>query len=111
MKTFIVTFFAFALSSSVFAQDQKQDWQNKDIIIMKDQKVVVIKAGEKSVLMQDTTLANGTVVMVNGTVKSTDGSSVVLKDGEYVKADGTIGKKAWKEEKKDPMQKDSTIIQ
>ena len=106
MKTLIVTFFAVAFSAGAFAQDQDQN----NILIMKDQKVLIIKDGQKSVLMQDTTFANGTVVMVNGSVKSADGTTVVLKDGEFVKSDGTVGK-PWKEEKTEPAKQDSSSNQ
>ena len=110
MKTLIVTFFAFALSSCVFAQD-KEDWQKKDMILMKDQKVVVVKNGQKSDLLKDTTLANGTIISVAGLVTSTDGNTVTLKDGEYVNSDGTIGQKARKEDKQDRPKRDSVNIQ
>ncbi|MEO6134526.1 MAG: DUF6799 domain-containing protein [Ginsengibacter sp.] len=97
MKTLFVSFIAMALSAGAFAQDQQ-----KDMITMKDSKVVVIKDGKSWNLAQDSTLANGTIVTITGTVKSTDGNIIMLKEGDIVNADGTVGRKA------EPAKKDST---
>lgn len=100
MKKVFLSFFVFALSFGAFAQEQP-----KDMIILKDTKVVVIKDGQSSELSKDSTLANGTIVTVTGTVKTTDGNIIVLKEGDIVNADGTISRKA------DPAKKDTTTTQ
>ena len=105
MKNVFLTLFALALSFGVFAQDTipakdtvptEQKTQKKDIYVMKDSKMWQIKAGEKSELTEDVTLANGTIVMANGTVKSTDGQTTTLKNGQFVDLDGKIGE--WKDD-------------
>ena len=80
-----LSIFAIALSFGVFAQDSTR-------IVMKDGKMMVKKNGEKTQLTQDTTLSNGTSVMLNGTVKTSDGNTVILQNGDFVNMDGTIGK-------------------
>gem|GEM_PF-1135307 len=85
MKMLFLSIFAIALSFGVFAQDSTR-------IVMKDGKMMVKKNGEKTQLTQDTTLSNGTSVMLNGTVKTSDGNTVILQNGDFVNMDGTIGK-------------------
>lgn len=63
---------------------------------MKDSKMWQIKEGQKSEMTQDATLANGIIIMANGTVKSTDGQTIALKEGQYVDLEGNIGD--WKDD-------------
>lgn len=94
MKKVLLSIFAITLSYGVFAQESTK-------IVMKDGKMMVKKNGEKTQLTQDTTLSNGTSVMLNGTVTTSDGNAVILKNGEFVNMDGSIGKM-----KKDKMKMD-----
>src|SRR5690606_31886278 len=108
MKNLFLTMIAVALSFGAFAQDtipakdtippveQKTQKQKKDVFIMKESKVWQIKEGKKSELAQDATLANGTIISANGTVKTTDGQTITLKDGQYIDLEGNIGD--WKDD-------------
>jgi hypothetical protein len=105
MKNVFLTMLAVALSFGAFAQEttpakdtipMEQKTQKKDIYVMKDNKMWQIKAGEKTELTEDVTLANGTIVMANGTVKTTDGQTTMLKNGQYVDLEGNIGD--WKDD-------------
>ncbi|HEV2830388.1 MAG TPA: DUF6799 domain-containing protein [Hanamia sp.] len=105
MKKLLLSAFAIALSSGVFAQDtQSQNkWKDHEGIFMKNGKMMVIRNGQKTQLLQDTTFSNGTTIMVDGTVKSSDGTTTMLKDGQFVNSDGTISNKKWKKDDDDKM--------
>ncbi len=94
MKRLLIMAMAFAFSMSVKAQDttgQKMHHKMKeDCVMMKDNKLVQMKGGTKMDFTEDVTLANGTVIMKDGTVKKKDGSTVMLKNGDYVTMDGTV---------------------
>ena len=100
MKKLLLSVFAIALSLGVFAQDtQSQNkWKDHEGIFMKNGKMIVIRNGQKTQLLQDTTFSNGTTIMVDGTVKSSDGTTTMLKDGQFVNSDGTISNKKWKKD-------------
>jgi hypothetical protein len=99
MKKVLVSVFAIIFSLAVFAQDSTNSMskttphrmQNHDGVLMRNGKLMVMKSGQTSMLTQDLTLSNGTVVMANGTVKKQDGTTVILQDGDYVGMDGTMG--------------------
>lgn len=105
MKSLFVAFLALTISLNAFSQDTiptrdtvptHQKKQMKDVFVMKDNKMWQIKAGEKSEMTTDLTLANGTIVMVNGTVRKTDGQASTLRNGQYVDMEGNIGE--WKDD-------------
>jgi hypothetical protein len=77
--------------------DQKE---KKDEIMMKDGKVIQKMDGKEMVVEKDITLKNGTVVMPDGTVKHADGTTVALKEGDYVNMEGKIWNKNEKHEPK-----------
>ncbi len=64
--------------------------QMPDCVMMKDGKLSLMKSGVVSQLNKDLTLTNGTVIKVDGTVKSTDGSTIKLKEGEAIGLDGKL---------------------
>jgi hypothetical protein len=103
MKKMLLSVFVITLSLGVFAQETQpqKKWKDYEGIMMKDSKMIVMKNGEKTELLQDTTLSNGTTITVDGTVKSSDGITTMLKDGEYVNSDGTISSKKWKKDNDD----------
>ena len=61
-----------------------QTGKMKDCIMMKNDSMMVMKGGKAMMLMEDTTVSNGTIVMKNGMVKMKDGSSHMMKDGECI---------------------------
>ncbi|MEO5650381.1 MAG: DUF6799 domain-containing protein [Ginsengibacter sp.] len=103
MKRIFLSVVAITLTLGVFAQETEpttkdtipattQNAQSQNVFLMQDGKMYVLTAdGAKSDLTADTTLSNGTVVTTTGTVKTPDGLSVTLKDGQYIDKDGNIG--------------------
>ena len=100
MKKALVTLFAITLALGVFAQDStnkmnnmapKHDMQSHEGVIMKEGKLLVMKNGQTTQLTRDMTLDNGTIIMAGGTVKTKEGTTTILKEGDFVKWDGTIG--------------------
>ena len=62
----------------------------KDCVMMKDGKMVEMNKSGITPLAKDLALSNGTVVNVDGTVKSPDGTILKLKDGEAVDMEGKL---------------------
>ena len=104
MKKLLVTLFAITLTLGVFAQDSTKH----EGVILKDGKLLMMKNGQTTPLTKDMTLANGTIIMANGSVKAKDGTTTILKEGDYVKWDGTIGNITTKMQKGN-MVKDSAL--
>src|SRR6478735_5005883 len=74
-KLLILAFVFICTAGAVSAQDttghkMHKMHQMKDCVMMKDGKVMVMKDGQKSELTEDMTLSNGTVVMKDGSVKT-----------------------------------------
>ena len=116
MKKVFVSIFAMTLALGVFAQDSTNDankmapkpgMQKHEGVIMRDGKLQMMKNGQTTPLTTDLTLDNGTVVMANGTVKTKDGTTTTLKEGDYVGMDGTMGNVKNRTQPKDKMQTDS----
>src|SRR5438128_6980118 len=92
MKKLMILAFAFVCTAgAVSAQDSMShkmhkmgDHKMKDCVMMHDGKVMVMKDGQHSELTDDLTLSNGTTVTKDGTVKTSDGKTTMLKDGDYV---------------------------
>jgi hypothetical protein len=117
MKKVLVTLFAITFALGVFAQDSTSRTNNLAIkpsvgshegVVMRSGKLLMMKNGLTTQLTTDLTLENGTVVMVNGSVKTKDGITTVLKEGDYVSMDGTTGNIKSALQPKDKI-KDSTI--
>jgi len=84
-----------ALGSVVLLNAQSSDQSakkevKKDCIKMQDGKLWQEKDGNTTEVTEDVTLPNGTIVTKDGNVKMKDGSTVALKDGDYVWMDGKI---------------------
>ena len=113
MKKVFLSFFAISLCFGAFAQDStanehqiipqsrtnltmKNDEamavKTNESIMMKNGKVTVIENGRSTELTQNKTLTNGTIISVDGSVKATNGTTTVLKDGDWVNQDGTISR-------------------
>jgi uncharacterized protein DUF6799 len=62
-----------------------------DGVIMLDGKMMMMKAGKAMEPMTaSTTMSNGAVVMLDGTVKLPGGEALHLRDGQMMMMDGTI---------------------
>ena len=89
MKKLVILLTALIFSASVHAQDTTKT-QMKEYIMMMNGKMMVMKHGMTMDLKSDTTLKNGTKVMTDGTVKTKDGKTMTLKEGECIYGDGKI---------------------
>lgn len=104
MKHLVLAMFAMALSFGAFAQTQptqdtiptEQKTQAKAVYVFKDSKMWIVKDGQKTEMNADVTLPNGMMVNTKGEVKSTDGQTIALKDGQYIDEEGNIGD--WKDQ-------------
>ncbi|HXS58662.1 MAG TPA: DUF6799 domain-containing protein [Hanamia sp.] len=117
MKKVLLSFFAIALSFGAFAQDSamhnknamhnnmQHNMKSHEGIVMRNGKVMVIENGKSTPLTQDKTLSNGEVISSNGQVKMSDGTTSMLKDGDWVNMNGTIShhdakmKEKWNKDK------------
>ena len=52
-----------------------------DGVMMKNEKIMIVKNGKLTVLDHEMFLDNGTIVMVNGTMMRKDGKEMMLKEG------------------------------
>jgi len=59
---------------------------------MMDGKMVMQIKGKEMNMVRDTTLSNGTMVMMDGTIKSKAGITMKMKDGDVISMDGKMGK-------------------
>jgi hypothetical protein len=83
------------IPATSFAQGSKMmDKKMKDgCVMMKDNKMMVMKGGKWMAMDKEMTMTNGTKVMTNGTVMMKDGKKMMMKNGECMKPDGMMDKK------------------
>ena len=107
MKKIFLSVCTIALSFGAFAQQKlvpidtivtQQKVQDQKVYLMKDGKMYSVEEGVKTELTRNVTLRNGTVVSTTGEVRTADGSTVKLIDGQYADKDGKIGE--WKDQMK-----------
>jgi hypothetical protein len=79
----------------------------KDHIKMKDGKMWVIKKGVRTEMKETMTLANGTMVMTDGTVKMKDGKTIKLKNGSSIDMMGQMMPMKMKKSTKTTVKKDT----
>ena len=64
-----------------------------DGVMMHDGKMTMMKAGQPATAMEhEITMSDGTIVEVDGTVKSKDGKEFHLQNGEMIMMDGHLMK-------------------
>ena len=109
MKKLFFLSLAFVLALSVQAQKNMahKKTMTKDYLMLKDGKMMETKDGNTMEMTQDMTLKNGSVVMMDGTVKMKNGQTRTLKEGDCVYMNGVISHKGMKM-KKGTMKKKST---
>lgn len=105
MKRIIITgVAAIMLSAAAHAQDtpvkkmnqqppvasspNMKNGQEPDNIMMKEGRMIVLRNGKESDMKEDAVLGNGTVVMMDGTIKTKDGKMVKLNNGESIDRNG-----------------------
>lgn len=108
MKKLIFLFAVLFIGYGSFAQQQKtnhKEHQTKDCFMMENGQMVMMKNGQTMPMHADTTLSNGTTVMMDGTLKMKDGKTRQLKADECVYMDGKVGHMKTKSENKSGGQK------
>ena len=63
----------------------------KDFFFMKDGKMMATKKGESMAMTNNVHLTNGSSIKIDGTIEMPDGSTKMLKEGQYIDIDGKIG--------------------
>ncbi|GAB3299178.1 DUF6799 domain-containing protein [Hymenobacter tenuis] len=70
----------------------------KDGFMMKEGKVMMTRDAHTETLTSETALLNGTKINADGTVTMTDGTTAMLKEGDYMSLTGRLTTKAMKAE-------------
>jgi hypothetical protein len=64
----------------------------KEYVTMKNGLALHVKDGNTTTLSSPFKLNNGSLVMPDGTIQLSDGTTKKLKEGEYIDIDGQMGK-------------------
>ena len=90
-----------AISSGIFAQDdkmekmdkmeQKMDMEKDHVMMMGDQ-MKMVKNGKEMPMDHEMTMGNGTKVMADGMCKKKDGTTMTMKNGDMMDMNGKMGK-------------------
>jgi hypothetical protein len=71
--------------------DSNSEYRNvKDGIVMQAGQLKIVKSGRLYLLNSPVTLKNGTIVLTDGILNVTNGSSPSLKEDDYIDMDGNI---------------------
>jgi hypothetical protein len=110
MKKVLMIMVACFLTAGAFAQSKmneakmnKTESDTKEVVVMKEGRMMVMKGQNTTELKENMTLKNGTVVMTDGKVKTKDGKMVPLKEGEWVDMKGAVNKMKTNEKMKSKM--------
>lgn len=89
----MIAVIACIVSTGVFAQEKMDKMApKKDVVMMKDGKMMMMKDGKTMAMDKDLTMQNGTMVMADGSVKMKDGKMMKLKNGDAMDMDGKMMK-------------------
>lgn len=106
MKKIFIILLAVFLSAGAMAQDEKLDAlqnlkikQTKDHLMMKDGKMMLIRDGKMVMMYEDMTLANGCIVSSDGTLKTKDGKTRMLLNGDVIDMKGKMTSKKVKDDR------------
>lgn len=105
MKKIFIIILSVFISVGVVAQEKMaamQDLkmkQTKDHVMMKDGKMMLIKDGKMVMMYEDMTMANGTVVSSDGTIKTKGGKTRMLLNGDIVDMKGKVTSKKVKDDR------------
>ncbi|MBS1603387.1 MAG: hypothetical protein JST42_12010 [Bacteroidetes bacterium] len=92
MKTILVLLFS-CLTLGVVAQDggkKKKDHEPRVYIMMKKGQLLEVDSGQRSKVISEKTLTNGTTIHRDGTINESNGKTRKLREGEYITMDGKI---------------------
>lgn len=71
--------------------DSNIEYRNvKDGIVMQGSQLKIVRSGRLFLLNNPVTLKNGTIVMTDGIINMTNGSTPSLKEDDYIDMDGNI---------------------
>lgn len=76
----------------------------KDGVTMKEGKVLMTQQGLTNPITQETSLVNGTKIQPDGTVTMTNGTTVMMKEGDYMSLTGRLTTMAMRAEQDSLMQ-------
>lgn len=88
---------------------RKVDSTLTDRVMMKDGELLVIEKGKLTKVEKDFKLPSGVVVTPDGKVKMTNGTSVKLKDGQYIEMKALQAKKETPASKEKPVGKKKPV--
>ncbi len=98
MKTLAFLISACALSFNTLAGNiESNEHGDKYCAKTKNGKLTIMHEGKE--LTSDVTLSNGTRIAMNGTITKTDGTTMIIKDGECIDLEGKIEKPTIKKQK------------
>jgi uncharacterized protein YdeI (BOF family) len=93
MKKLLILAVAFTISAAAFAQHIKMDSTmpaTRDYVMMKGGKMMVMHDGKTMVMDKDMPMGNGMIVMKDGTVKTKDGNTIKMKEGDSMLMNGKM---------------------
>lgn len=94
---FCISMGAFAYLPGVSPEvkfNQEKTTKQKDCVMMKDNKMYVIKGGEATEMVKAVVMSNGTKVLANGEVILKNNETLKLQNGDCVYMNGKIEKKS-----------------
>lgn len=68
-----------------------QTYRHPNGYVLKDGRMMMVKDGNMTLIQKDMTLSNGTVIMPNGYYMEKGKAKMMLKDGQYIATDGSLG--------------------
>ena len=91
-STLITAFFFTSASLNAQSKTDTKMVMMKDYCVMKDGKMMRMKAGKMMTMEKNMTMKNGTICMVNGECAMKDGTKMLMKEGECMDMDGNVAK-------------------
>lgn len=85
----LLCFFGLAVQAQTKLTHKKAGLM-QDCYVMKEGRMMEMKGGQTVALNADRTLRNGTQISTTGTVKTRDGRTVTLHEGDQVLANGMV---------------------
>ena|SRR5690606_14053280 len=97
LSAFLFILIAFANRKLFLNKGRKNLIMRKDIkkdcvMMMEDSGLIVITSGKENTMHKSMTMNNGTIILLDGTMKLKNGRTMKLKIGEMIDIDGLITK-------------------
>jgi len=71
-------------------QNNSDNNSHVDGVMMQDEKMMMVKNGQLSVLDHEMTMRNGTKILSDGTYIKKDGTKMVMKEGQHIDMSGNL---------------------